>query len=229
MVQQIYRDLVQGSDAWLDARCGVLTASVIGKLLTSTGKVANNNTSRHLVLELMSQRITRVVEPVHENFAMLRGHDDEVEARLKYSQQVALVDEVGFITEDRWGFTIGYSPDGLVGSDGLIECKSRKHGLQMQTILSQAVPADFVAQIQTGLMVSGRKWLDFISYPAMGGGKMMVMRVHPDTVMQDALLDAARGFEEEIKQRRAEYDAALNNKAIRFFETEQRHELELTV
>jgi len=229
MTMKIYRDLEQGSDAWLDARCGILTASVIGKLLTATGKVANNDTSRRLVLELMSQRITKVVEPVHENFAMLRGHDDEAEAKLKYSQQVALVEDVGFITEDRWGFVIGYSPDGLVGSDGLIECKSRKHDLQMQTILSQAVPADFMAQIQTGLMVSGRKWLDFISYPAMGGGKMMVLRVYPDTVMQDALLDAARGFEEEIKQRRAEYDAALNNKAIRFFETERRHELELTV
>ena len=41
-------DIPQGSDAWIEARRGIVTASTVGKLLTSTGKVANNDTSRAL-------------------------------------------------------------------------------------------------------------------------------------------------------------------------------------
>ena len=229
MTLKVYADLEQGSQEWLDARCGLLTASVIGQLLTPTGKVAKNDKSRRLVYDLLAQRMTKIVEPVYQSYDMIRGHEDEIEARVKYSQEIALIEDVGFITEDRWGFTIGYSPDGLVAGDGLIECKSRRHALQIETIISQAVPSDYIAQIQTGIMVSGRKWCDFISYPAMGGGDMMVLRVHSDNIMQDALLDAASGFEDEIKQRRSEYIDALNNKAIRFFETERRQELEIHI
>jgi len=226
MTITVYRDLEQGSEEWLQARCGVLTASTIGQLLTNTGKGAKNEKSRALVYMLMTQRIEQFVEPVFENYDMIRGHEDEVEAKLKYSQEIALVDEVGFITEDKWGFTLGYSPDGLVGDDGLIEVKSRKHHLQTQVILSQAIPAEYMAQIQTGLLVSGRRWLDFISFPALGGGKMMVMRAYPDPVMQGALVEAAAAFEAEIRQRRTEYDAAMLNGALRFFDVERRQEEE---
>nr|WP_246495209.1 lambda exonuclease family protein [Ameyamaea chiangmaiensis] len=211
----------------MQARCGVLTASTIGQLLTTTGKSAKNDKSRRLVMDLLSQRITGIAEPVHQNAAMLRGHDDESEAKLLYSREVAIVDEVGFVTEDKWGFTLGYSPDGLVGDDGLIEVKSRAHALQAQTIIDQVVPAEYMAQIQTGLLVTQRKWCDFISYPAMGGGKMMVLRVLPDPAMHARLLDAARSFESEVSQRQAEYDAALNNAGIRFFDTVRREELEI--
>jgi hypothetical protein len=68
------------------------------------------------------------------------------------------VEEVGFVTNDKLGFTIGYSPDGLVGDDGLIEAKSRVQKWQMQTLIEfvaigQMVP-DFLIQCQTGLFVA---------------------------------------------------------------------------
>lgn len=226
---KIYHDLEQGSEEWLQARCGVLTASVIGTLLTTTGKSAKNDKSRRLVFDLLSQRINRFVEPMHMTYAMERGHFDEAEAKLKYSQEVDLVDEVGFITEDKWGFTIGYSPDGLVGKEGLIEVKSRLHALQIMTIIGQEVPVEYMAQIQTGLMVSQRNWLDFISYPASGGAKMMILRVYPDPEMQSALLEAAHDCERQIRSMLTEYEASLKSPALRFFDTERRIELEITV
>lgn len=222
MSLKIYHDLEQGTDEWIQARCGVLTASVIGKLLTSTGRSAKNDKSRRIVLDLLAQRISGVVEDMPQTFAMQRGHEDEIEAKLLYADRVAPVSEVGFMTEDKWGSKIGYSPDGLVADDGLLECKSRAHGLQMEVICSQEVPAEYMAQIQTGLLVSGRKWLDFISFPAMGGGQMMIKRVYPDPVMQDALVDAAMAFEGEIEAKRAEYIEALKNPELRFLKTEKR-------
>lgn len=68
------------------------------------------------------------------------------------------------------GFTLGYSPDGLVGDDGLIEAKSRVQKYQFQAIIehvasgSASVPAEFVMQLQTGLLGSECQWIDFISY-----------------------------------------------------------------
>ena len=38
-----YCDLEQGSQAWIDARCGLLTASDLKKLVTPTLKIANND------------------------------------------------------------------------------------------------------------------------------------------------------------------------------------------
>lgn len=222
MSLKIYHDLEQGTEDWLQARCGVLTASTIGKLLTPTGKSASNDKSRRIVLDLLAQRISGVVEDMPQTFAMQRGHEDEIEAKLLYADRIAPVSEVGFMTEDRWGFKLGYSPDGLIGERGLLECKSRAHGLQLAVICSQEVPAEYMAQIQTGLLVSGRDWLDFISFPAMGGGQMMIKRVYPDPVMQEALVDAARAFEGEIEAKRAEYVEAMKNPELRFLETEKR-------
>ena len=57
------------------------------------------------------------------------------------------------------GWKLGYSPDGLVGDDGLIEVKSRRAKKQLQTILSGQVPAENMPQLQAGLLVSGRSWI----------------------------------------------------------------------
>ena len=56
-------DLIQGSDEWLQIRCGLLTASEMKHILTPTLKVANNDKTRAHAYELAFQRITQYVEP----------------------------------------------------------------------------------------------------------------------------------------------------------------------
>jgi predicted phage-related endonuclease len=157
---------------------------------------------------------------------MLRGHEDEVEARILYAQHYAPVQDVGFITNDRWGFTLGYSPDGLVGDDGLIECKSRRQKFQVETVINGDVPCDYLLQVQTGLLVSERKWLDFISYS--GGLPMVTVRVYPDPKVQNAIIEAAADFEARLAEKLAAYDAAMAS-AARLIPTERRIEQEMTV
>lgn len=193
-----HTDLIQGSDEWLAARCGLLTASEMKLILTPTLKIANNDKTRQHVWELAAQRLTGYVEPHYISDDMMRGFEDEVRARDLYIDQYAPADEAGFYTSNEWGFTIGYSPDGVVGDDGLIECKSRRQKYQVQTIAEDAVPDEYMLQIQTGLLVTGRKWLDFISYS--GGLPMFVKRVLPDPVIQDAIIEAAAGFEERVQE-----------------------------
>jgi hypothetical protein len=123
------------------------------------------------------------VEPHYVGDDQLRGYEDEAEVRRIYAERFAPVHEVGFITNDRWGFTLGYSPDGLVGEHGQIEAKSRRQKYQIQTIIENVVdatiPVDFLIQVQTGLLVSERQWCDFVSY--CGGLHMLPSFAHTRT------------------------------------------------
>jgi len=220
-----HHDIVQGSDEWLELRCGRLTASEMKLVLTPTLKVADNEKTRTHVYELAAQRVTGYVEPHYVSDDMLRGHDDEVEARLIYAREYAEVEEVGFITNDQWGFTIGYSPDGLVGSDGLIEIKSRRQKFQLQTITDLAVPDEYVLQLQTGLLVTGRKWIDFVSYS--GGMEMVTLRVLPDPEVQEAILKAATSFETKVAEKVDLYKTRAANPTLRLVKTERRVEQEM--
>jgi hypothetical protein len=210
-----FPDMIQGSVEWLEARRGLLTASEMGLIVTPTLKIASNEKERTHLYELLAQRISGFVEPHYVGDEMLRGHEDEVEAKILYAKHFARVADVGFITNDRFGFTIGYSPDGLVGSDGQIECKSRRQKYQVQTIVENVpagtIPTDFVIQVQTGLLVSERKWCDLASYS--GGLPMAVIRVYPDERVQTAIVEAAAAFEERLAAKFATYGEALASDA----------------
>ncbi|MGP5599565.1 lambda exonuclease family protein [Glutamicibacter arilaitensis] len=190
----IYDQLEQGTDEWLQARCGIVTASVVGKfILTKSLEVASNDTARGLANTLIAERITGHVEPIPTSRAMERGTLDEPYARAVYSEHYAPVTEVGFMVNDGGGFKVGYSPDGLVGDDGLVEFKSRTQRIQLQTILADMVPAENMAQLQTGLLVTGRKWIDYVSY--CGGMPLYVKRVYPDQEWFRVILEAVSAFE----------------------------------
>lgn len=228
-----HRDLIQGSDEWLAIRCGLLTASEMKFIITPTLKIANNEKERSHLYELLAQRITRYVEPHYVSDDMLRGREDEIEGRLLYAKHYAPVTEVGFITNDRWGFTLGYSPDALVGDSGAIECKSRRQKFQIETIVENVgidagitTPADYTIQLQTGLLVSEREWIDFISYS--GGLPMATIRVYPIPEVQSAIVAAATAFEERLETKMAAYTSALAS-AARLIPTERRIEQEITV
>lgn len=256
MTLTIIPNLIQGSDEWHAARRGIVTASVVGNLITTsrltaadydcpdcgavakdpcqskvkkgaviktlhTGRAevarrspspivfetASNDISRSLTLVLAAERITGWTEPTFMNAAMERGVADEPIARDIYSEHYAPVSEVGFMVEDKWGFPLGYSPDGLVGETGLIEIKSRAPKAQLATVLAGHPPAETMAQLQCGLLVSGREWLDYISFA--GGMPMYVKRVYPDQRWFEAIINAVRAFEDNAREMIAIYQDAV--------------------
>ena len=220
-----HRNITQGTEEWLMLRCGVITASEIKTILTPSGKPANNDKARAYIWQKASERITGFLEPVFETRDMLRGHDDEGFAKHEYSRHFEPVSDCGFITQQFiGGITIGYSPDGLVGNTGLIECKSRKPKFQIETLLnyqqSKEIPSEFMAQIQTGLMVTGREWCDFISY--CGGLPMITIRVFPHRAYQARILDAVYEAEQQIKDIVTRYQSALDS-GIKLIPTERRN------
>ncbi|MHA7227870.1 YqaJ viral recombinase family protein [Glutamicibacter soli] len=241
---KIYKELEQGSDEWLQARAGLVTASTIGLLIstrtlgaieydcpecdglaggacqskpnkdgetrdlkamhTARAEVAREkdkqvlvpafgDTAMSLTKALTAERITGHVEPSPTSRAMERGTLDEPFAREHYAEHYAPVTEIGFMTRTFKGFTLGYSPDGLVGEDGLIEIKSRSQKKQLEAFLTDEVPAENMAQLQTGLLVKNAAWIDYVSY--CGGMPLFVKRVYPDPAWQKVIIQAAGRFE----------------------------------
>ena len=131
------------------------------------------------------------------NADMWRGVECEPFARDLYSKHHAEAREIGFMVRDDWGFKIGYSPDGLVGDDGLIEIKCPRAKTHVRTVLADEVPAHYMAQLQTGLLVSGRQWIDFVSY--CSGMPFYVKRVYPDPKWHEVIEQACIAFERNVE------------------------------
>jgi hypothetical protein len=65
-----------------------------------------------------------------------------------------------------------------------------------------------MAQCQAGLLVSGRAWIDFISY--CGGMPLFVKRVEPDEKWRKAIWEAVAAFEDAAANM---YDTYISNTA----------------
>lgn len=228
MTIKYHNDFEQGSEDWFAARCGLLTASEMKLIITpKTLAYAQNDKERCHLYELLAQRINKYVEPHYIGDEMLRGHADEVRAKIAYNEKYEAVTECGFITNDFYGFTLGYSPDALVGEYGLIECKSRRQKYQVETIISNSVPTEHLIQTQTGLLVSERRWCDYISY--CGGMPMFVLRVYPDEKIGEAILNCAGEFEKRLAAKLKEYNERLADPTARFTPTERVIEQEMSI
>lgn len=196
----------QGTAEWDDLRRGMLTASVLGTLITpKTIQPASNDKTRSIIYQLVAERITGYTEPLYASADMEDGHVEEPLARDVYSEHYAPATEVGFMVRNFGTFEIGYSPDGVVGDDGLIEVKSRAQKKHLATIIARQIPGENMAQIQCGLLVSGRAWCDYISY--CGGMRLYVKRVLPDPRWRDAILEVASTFEVTAETMTDEYHA----------------------
>jgi hypothetical protein len=206
----VYEGLEQGTPEWLQARCGVITGSIVGDLLTPSGKVANNATSRARLHDLLAQRLTGHVDAIFQTPDMARGVEEEPIARALYADKYGNVQEVGFVTREltEGGVIIGCSPDGLVGDDGGIEIKSRRPKHQIATILSNYnVPDEHILQVQMCLLVTGREWWDYVSY--CGGLPLAVIRVIPDEGLHKRIIEAVYAAEDELARMRDAFNSVV--------------------
>ena len=200
----------QRSDEWFAARCGLVTASAVGKLVTPrTIKPAANDESRGLVALLASERVTGLVEMTWPTWDMQRGIDAEPHAREAYTKRTgAAVVEAGFMVRQKDGWALGYSPDGLVGEDGLIEIKAPRPKGHLSTVVDGEVPGYHMAQLQAALIVTGRAWIDYVSF--CGGMPLWIRRVEPDPRWVAAITEATAAAEAAITEAVATYTAAVD-------------------
>lgn len=156
-------EIIQGSDEWKALRLGKVTASRVSDVTAKT-KTGYSASRANYMAQLIAERLTGTVAEAYTNAAMQHGTETEPEARAAYSfYQGASVKEVAFVPHPKID-QAGCSPDGLVGDDGLVEIKCPNTAGHLETLLGQAVPAKYEAQMQFQMACTGRKWCDFASY-----------------------------------------------------------------
>lgn len=184
-------DVEQGSDSWFELRKGVCTASRFNRIITpKTGRLSAQ--ADDLICELIGEKFGTIPPEGVENFtnrSMRWGQQCEDEARRYYClHNDCDVTNGGFCLTDDGRF--GSSPDFLVGEDGCGELKCPQSGTQVRYLLAGTLPDEYKWQVHGHLIVTGRKWCDWLSYSP--GLDPLLIRVFPseDTVKLWSALEA---------------------------------------
>lgn len=173
--------VIQGSEAWHEARMGRFTASKFAKVMAGESTA----TYKDLIALTAAEIISGATEDDYSSAAMERGVELEPEAAAAYAKLTgADITESGLIIPDEddllhdW---VGVSPDRIVHPDGILEIKCPLMKTHINYLLAGRMPNEYKWQVQGQLMVTGADWCDFFSYhPDM---KPFLLRVYPDKEM----------------------------------------------
>lgn len=155
--------IVQGSPEWFAARLGKVTASKVSDVVAKT-KSGWGASRANYMAALIAERLTQTPADSFSNAAMQWGTEQEPLARVAYEFFTGRdVEQVGFVDHPTIPMT-GASPDGLVGTDGLVEIKCPNTATHIDTLLDGKVPGKYVIQMQWQMACTGRQWCDFVSF-----------------------------------------------------------------
>jgi len=193
MDPEIIDNIEQGGPEWHELRRGLPTASRFACLMARGEQTGR----RTYLYQLAGERITGELTESYSNDAMEAGKTAEPELRKHYAfVRDCEVRQVAFVRTKKAGF----SPDGLIGDDGVLEIKRTAPHLLIPLLLEpEKFPAKHYAQCQGGLMVTGRKWCDLlVGHPRMP--KKLIVRTHRDEQYISDLRDAVDVFELELRR-----------------------------
>ncbi len=194
----IWPNLIQQSEQWFKARAGRATASQFSRIIT-TVRGELSVARRDYIHELLGQRNAPYEVPKFTgSFWTDRGNELEAEARAMFCADMGVkVDQVGFVTHERWGHVVGSSPDGLILNAGAALYVA---GLEIKALMAKnhvaiwdngTMPDDYKQQVHGALAVTGLPCWWFMSYhPAMRPFYQKIER----NAYTDKLADALDAF-----------------------------------
>lgn len=158
-------DCEQGDSTWFKARLGCVTSSkvanAIAKLKRKEGEAAVRAACR---MEIVAETLSGKTPPHYVSEWMAAGIEKEPLARTAYEMLFGLeVRRVGLVMHPRIARGAA-SPDGIVGSDGLMEIKCPKTITHLQYMADGVVPEQYQPQMLWQMACCERAWCDFVSY-----------------------------------------------------------------
>lgn len=184
-------DCVQGSDEWFAARIGIPTASNFDKIITTKGEPSKQ--ALKYMYKLAAEKASGQKEDGYQSDDMARGVELENYARSAYEFAMDVnVVQVGFCLADGYGA----SPDGMIGDEGLVEIKCPKPSTHVEYLESGKLPTTYFQQVQGQLLVTERKWCDFVSY--CPGLKPLIIRVDRNDDFINKLKAELEAFNEKL-------------------------------
>lgn len=195
----IIHNFEQGSDDWHKIRLGKFTG-------TNAYPVANQGKGLETLCdEKASEILTGKVNDYFKNEAMERGNELEYNSLLTYEFMTGnTVKQVGFVERNKY---IGYSPDGLVNDDGLIEIKNMTNKIYFRYALNRKIKPEHYSQMQYGMMVCKKKWCDYVvTNSNFDDRPIIIVRVYPDYEYRKKIcLGLLKGYR-EIKKMIKEFN-----------------------
>jgi hypothetical protein len=188
----IIHDCEQRSAEWYALRSGIPTASEFSKLVTSKGEPSKS--MKEYAITLAGEKFAgQPLDTWEGNTWTERGRELEEEAlRLYEFAHSFTVDSVGFVTTD--DKDAGCSPDGLVGTDGMVEVKCLKSENHIKAIMYHqkhgTCPTTYVQQTQGQMMICERNWCDLIFFhPVL---PVLTIRQEPIAEVQSGIIQAIK-------------------------------------
>ena len=159
LISSLYMRNAIMTEEQLKLRTGKVTASRMGDVVAAHSTARRKNYMNQLITEtFINRKLDSIATP-----AMVRGIVTEPFARAAYEIETdAFVTETGFVAHPSIE-KFGASPDGLVGTDGLIEIKCPNSTTHLDFILSQKIKKDYQWQMMAQMVCNGRHWCDFVS------------------------------------------------------------------
>lgn len=184
-------DCDQNSPEWYAIRCGVPTASQFSAILAK----GEGKTRKAYLNRLAAEIVTGEPTETFTSPAMERGHLMEEEARDAYSFMLDTDPiRVGFVRSgDK-----GCSPDSFLGDKGILEIKTQRGDLLVDTLLKGEFPSEHKAQCQGALWICEREWIDIAVYwPKL---PLFVKRAYRDEGYIANLAGAVKLFNAELAE-----------------------------
>lgn len=206
----------QRTEEWFEKRAGKITASRVADLMARIRGGQPGASRANMIMTLAVERLTGRCVSTYQNDAMRRGTEMEPYAIQAYADATGnSVERADFIDHPDIP-NVGFSPDGIVGEDGLLEVKCptsmEKH---FKALESNAHVTEYKWQLQHQLFVSGREWVDMCSYhpdfPAAVA--LCTARVFPDAELQEQLREEIEKSNAEIDERVARMQAMIEDRS----------------
>lgn len=187
----------QGSEAWHNARAGVVTASELHLVLTNSGDFRSGDGPHSYLCRKLAERWLGKPIDTGSSFAMEQGSILETEAipwfELRFNADVK---RVGFLLADDRRF--GCSPDGLIAPNTGLEIKCPQPTNHMEYLLNGGVPNKYVLQLQGAMYVTGAQEWTFLSYHREFPPLIAVAR--RDSRIMDAIAAVTEKIEAEMRK-----------------------------
>ena len=163
-------DLEQRTEAWHAARRGKLTASNLGALLGQVSYTSRAEAFRRAL----------GTDDFQGNEATEWGTVNEPNGIAYYEQVTGnKVIETGLHTHPNFNWIAG-SPDGLVGTEGMVEIKCPYY----KRTPHAEIPGHYYMQINALLECTGRDWCDYVCWTPQATS---IYRVYRDTALFNEL------------------------------------------
>ena len=160
----LYVECQHGTPEWMQARCGLVTASRCADVLAVLKKGGEGAPRRNYRMELAIEILTGNPTRHYVSQEMQWGLDQEQFARAAYEiKQNTLVETCGFYVHPTVN-RFGASPDGLVGREGLTQFKCPSTSTHLAWILEGKLPLEHAPQMLAEIACTGREWNDFVSF-----------------------------------------------------------------